>query len=429
MRLLPLLFTTLFILQGMLMSEQRETVTIGNHEVPLIYEKSDLIPIVSMQIVFQGSGSIGDGRLPGLARVTSMMLSEGTKTLGSAAFADKLESKAIELRASHGRETFILNLDSLKTEFGEGVKLLKELLADPNLTEDTLGKVKTQLLGQLKRKENDYDYIASRKLYEQIFKGTPIADPSIGNEASILKITLDDVKAFMAQSINLSNAIVVIGGDIDLLSAKKIAQDILAPLPLGEKRELKFYEAVKSQDVTAKKETEQAYVYFGAPFHGHTTDEDAFKAKVAAFILGSSGFGSRLMEEIRVKRGLAYSAYGQISLAMSHSYFSGHLQTKLESREEATKVVKELIAEFVKKGATQKELDGAKKFLLGSEPLRTETLSQRLGRSFSEFYEGRPPHHSQDDLIRIEALTLNELNQYITKHPEIAELTFSVVTK
>jgi len=157
-------------------------------------------------------------------------------------------------------------------------------------------------------------------------------------------------------------------------------------------------------------------------------DPQEYKAKVAAFILGSSGFGSRLMEEIRVKRGLAYSAYGRIVLNRSSSYFSGYLQTKLESQEEAKKVVLEVCEEFVKKGVTQKELDDAKMFLLGSEPLRNETLSQRLSRAFNEYYKGLGLGFSKKQLELIEELKLKDLNEFIAKHPELLKLSFAIVT-
>ena len=150
---------------------------------------------------------------------------------------------------------------------------------------------------------------------------------------------------------------------------------------------------------------------------------------MAAFILGDGGFGSRLMEEVRVKRGLAYSAYAKIVLNLSNSYFKGYLQTKLSSKEEAIKVVKQEIERFVKEGVTQKELKSAKKFLLGSEPLRVETLSQRLYRSFNEFYTGKGIGFYKEQLKKIESLSLQELNDFIRQHPEIKELTFSIVTK
>jgi predicted Zn-dependent peptidase len=107
---------------------------------------------------------------------------------------------------------------------------------------------------------------------------------------------------------------------------------------------------------------------------------------------------------------------------------SGHLQTKNENRDEAKKIVKEVIEEFVKNGVTNNELEQAKKFLLGSEPLRLETLSQRMSRSFSEFYKGLEIGYVKQELELIEKLSLEELNEFIASHKEIVELTFSIVT-
>ena len=212
--------------------------------------------------------------------------------------------------------------------------------------------------------------------------------------------------------------------------AKEYAVRLLSPLPKGEAFNIPYYDANdKSETGTLKKETQQAYVYFAAPFYGKATDDDGYKARVASFILGASGFGSRLMEEIRVKRGLAYSAYGRINTALSHSWFTGHLQTKLESGDEAVKIVKEVVDDFLEKGVTQEELDDARKFLLGSEPLRNETLSQRLGRDFNDYYKGKPQGWSDDQLKKMETLTLKELNDYIASHKEIGKLSFSIVTR
>ena len=108
------------------------------------------------------------------------------------------------------------------------------------------------------------------------------------------------------------------------------------------------------------------------------------------------------MEEIRVKRGLAYSAYGYISINKSHSYFTGYLQTKLENEKEAKKLVSKIIKDFIKDGVTIEELESAKKFLLWSEPLRTETFSQRLNCAFNLFYKGLNQDYPQKELDLIE---------------------------
>jgi len=227
----------------------------------------------------------------------------------------------------------------------------------------------------------------------------------------------------------LSRAIVAIGGDVDEKTINEI-KPILEDLEVGESKKLSFYEASKkAKTITEKKDTKQAYIYFGSPYNLKYNDKDTYKAKVATFILGSGGFGSRLMEEIRVKKGLAYSAYARVSLNKSASYFSGYLQTKLESQNDAIKTVKNVIDEFIKNGATKEELEQTKKFLLGSEPLRNETMSQRLNRAFMEYYKGFEPEHYKKELKEIENLSLKELNDYIKKHSEIRDLSISIVTK
>ena len=345
-------------------------------------------------------------------------------------FAKKLEERAIHFGVNTGTETLVIEMASLKEEFDRGAKLLKELLDEPNLTNEAFEKVKTNTLGLLSRRESDYDYIAGVNLKKVLFKNTPIGQPSDGTVESIEKIRLKDVEDFIKKHLVLKRAIVVVGGDIELDEAKEKIVKILKNLDTGNIEPLGYYKAsAKKEKLEVKKDTKQAYIYFGAPFYLKVEDEDNYKVRVASYILGAGGFGSRLMEEVRVKRGLAYSAYSRVSINKSYSYFSGYLQTKLKSQDEAIKVVKEVIEEFTKNGVTQKELDAAKKFLLGSEPLRNETLSQRLGRAFSEFYKGKPLGYSKKELQKIEKLTLEELNKFIKSHPEINELSFSIVTR
>jgi predicted Zn-dependent peptidase len=155
--------------------------------------------------------------------------------------------------------------------------------------------------------------------------------------------------------------------------------------------------------------------------------DEAYLGKVASFVLGSSGFGSRLMEEIRVKRGLAYSAYCSFSVNRTGSYFTGHLQTKLESAEEAKSVVSEVGAAFISKGITQEELDAAKQFLVVSEPLRNETLQQRIGNAFNAYYSGKPLDYRTTELRLIEAIELEQINAFIESHTEIRKLSFAII--
>ncbi|MGB5964300.1 MAG: pitrilysin family protein, partial [Sulfurimonadaceae bacterium] len=377
-------------------------ITVEGIKVPLIHEEDNRLPMVSMQLVFKQSGSIEDKKIPGLAKMSAKMMNEGTSKLGSIGFAKVLDAKAVHLSAHTGTETFVMELSSLKESFDYGLEKFEDLLRDPNLDKETLDKAKAVTIGALSRKENDYDYVAARALKGELFNGTLLEHPSSGTVDDVKKLTSYDIKHFLKEHLVLSKAVVVIGGDISMSEAKEKATALLKTLSKGEESDLPFVEVVKKSERTVlERDTEQAYVYFGSPYNIRVGDEDEYKGRVATYILGTGGFGSRLMEEIRVKRGLAYSAYARVNAARSNVYFSGHLQTKLESQKEAESTVKEVISIFVKEGVTQGELDQARKFLLGSEPLRVETLSQRLSRTFQEYYKGQELGSSLKELEKI----------------------------
>jgi zinc protease len=429
--LLKIYFLIFLLLQGVALSATIKEINHNGIKVPVIFEQYNSLPIFNLQLVFKNSGYITDKKRYGLTNLTAKVLNEGTKKDGAVKFARKLESKAISIYSDNGFETFIIEISCLKTEYEKALKFLNSLLTNPNITNKTLEKLKIMLISSLKQKENNFDYIASKELKALIFKDTPLANLSSGDIKSIKKIGKKDIKEHIENLLNINNLIVVGGGDIDFNNFKdKIIPtlDILKNKKSNKYDNLIFNATANNDIKIIQKETEQSYIYFGSPFEIEFNSKDAYKAKVASFILGGSGFGSRLMEEIRVKRGLAYSAYGNIINHKTRSYFSGYLQTKLENTEEAKNLVQVLIDDFVKDGVTVEELESAKKFLLGSEPLRTETFSQRQSRAFNLFYKGFSQDYPKQELELINNLKLDDLNHFIKQHTEISNLSFTIVT-
>ncbi len=424
------LFPILLLLGQLLMAAKIEHIEIKGVNIPIIFEEDKRLPIVTTQIVFTNSGSISDTKKAGLAKFSAKLLNEGTKTLGSNAFAERLESKAIQFSVHAGTETFVMEVSSLKEEYKNAFKEIVLLLKDPNYSKESISKIETMTLGSLSRKESDFDYIAGNELKKIMFEKSVLGEPSSGTVESVKSITLHDVKEFVSEHIVLSRVIIVVGGDVTLDEVKKNMKKVLESLEVGTATEVPHFEVRKTPKTKLiKKETEQAYIYFGSPYNISVNDKEYYKARVATFILGTGGFGSRLMDEIRVKRGLAYSAYARVHVSKSSSYMSGYLQTKLDSMNEAKDTVSEVIKKFVKNGVTQEELEQTKKFLLGSEPLRVETMSQRLNRTFMEYYKGFTLGHSATELAKIKNLKLKDLNKFIKEHQEILDMSFAIVTK
>ena len=402
-----------------------EYINIHNVQVPFIFEQNTHLPVGSIELVFMGGSA--DSEIAGLASISARILNEGTKELGSVAFADKLESKAIDLYASAGLQTLRFDISYLKEFEDESLRLLAMLLSDPNLTQESLEKVRALSLSRLARDESDFDDVAEKNLNKILFKGTPLAIPLSGDKASVESIKLKDVEDFLARNLVLNRLIIVAGGDMQEEKIKAKLTHTLQSLPLGEAKQKLHFEVAKQVDsMVVQKSTEQAFIYFGAPFDVKDKEKN-YIAKVMSFILGGSGFGSRIMEEVRVKRGLAYSASLYISVGGAADYASGHLQTKLENKDEAINVVKEVVNNFIAKGATEEELSAAKAFLLGSEPLREEKLTSRLNTKFMNYFKGLPLDYHKKELEQISKLTLTELNAYITSHKEILQMSFSIV--
>lgn len=414
----------LFILQGILMSATLEYIEIKGSKVPLIHETDRTLPIRSMQLVFVGGGNLFVDK-QGLSRFSAKILSEGSKTLGATAFANELEKYAISLSSNSGNETFVVELTSLKEYFQKGLNLTKDLFLDPNITQKSMQKVTTNYVGELMGRETNFDYIASRELRGLLYNG---ALAEYMKPEDVEAISMECVQDFFAKKLVLENLIVLTGGDFEQEEAKVLIKDFLEIFANGEKMSLPYFEPQKEPSKKIiPKQSDQAYIYFIAPLQ-KIDPQKQHLAKVASFILGSSGFGSRLMEEIRVKRGLAYSVHSKFTNNVTHSYFSGHLQTKIQSKDEAIEVIEQLIEEFIADGVTQKEFDDAKRFLLGSDPLRRETLMQRISIAFNEYYKGLGLGYSHEELQKIEAMTLEQLNQFIQNHGEIANLSYSIVT-
>lgn len=394
-----------------------------NLNIPLLYEFDNSMPVVNFKLIFKASGSVANGKFPGLANLVAKMLNEGTSKLGVSEFANLLELKAVNLTVFSGFETFGFEINTLKENFDYGLNLLINLLKDPNFTQKTLDKIKTLIKGEIASNNTDFDYLSRTELNRLLYENTSLEYPQIGTLESIDKISLNDVKEFF-DALFLENLFIVLAGDI---KENIDLNELLNCFKNGNKNNLAFIKTSDEQKLSfVKKQVEQAYIYFGAPYD--VKKDEIFKANVAIFIFGSSGFGSRLMEEIRVKRGLAYSIYARADFGLSSSKIWGYMQTKNESKDDAIEVIKSEFLKFVKDGVSQDELNSAKNFLLGSVVLQKETMFGRINIKQKEFYMGEEFGELERTLEKIKALNLDDLNEFIKAHDEILNLSFSVVS-
>ncbi|OPA78907.1 peptidase M16 [Campylobacter pinnipediorum subsp. pinnipediorum] len=395
-----------------------------NDDIPVIFESSKELSVAYLKLIFKASG-VCMQKTSGLAKLSAMILNEGEKDMGSSLFAKELEKRAISMYASAGFETFTIEINCLKEHFNFTLDMLKKLIKNPNISEQSLEKCKNITLGEIANNQNDNDYLARCGLMQILYPDTNLATPSIGTQESIDSIKLQDIKDYLNDALDLKNLFIVFGGDVNKDEISSL-QDITNVIKSNKKLSLEKLQTSQRGSVKEIiKQSEQAYIYFGSPYN--VADDEKYMASVATFILGEGGFGARLMEEIRVKRGLAYSAYARNIFNLSHSQIFGYLQTKNESKDEAMSVVREEFLKFTTHGVSDKELEQAKKFLLGSLPLRLETLFKRFAIAQGEFYQGKEIGDFLKELENIKNLKLNDLNSFIKQHDEITKLSFCVL--
>jgi len=382
----------------------------------MIITQKDNLDRVIFEIIFENSGALFAKE--GLANFLAKILqNRGTSKNPDTKFLSKLDNNAIHLSVASGRETITIHTSFLREKQNIALKLLKELLSYPNFSKEAFIKTKKEIQSNIKRKENDFDYMANVALNKASFKNTPLEYPILGEK---IDFTLDDVKNYFREFFIQENITFVVGGNYKDINF----DEFISLFPKGEKKPIPFFEPVMAQKELIKK-TEQAYIYFNSPFR--VDKQDRYKAKISSFILGAGGFGSRIMEEIRVKRGFAYSAYARNNFSNHTKILKGHMQTKLNNQEQAINTLKEVISNFVENGVTKEELIQAKQFLIGSEPLRNETLNQKLARLFNEYYNGYEKGYYKKELKLIEDISLDELNNFIKNHNEILDLSFGIV--
>ena len=378
----------------------------------IIYEKDNLGRTI-VELIFKNTGSIYSK--DGVANFTTHMLNKRGTLKEKETFFSKLEEKAVNLNISVNKEFTTISINFLNSKTKYAIKKLIELLTNPNFTEEAFLKTKKEILAKKENLKNNYDYIANKNLFKILFRNTPLEYPIIGE--NIEKITLEDIKNHF-KNFSKDNLVILNGG-------KKVdVKEILDILPSTPMKKDLFFKA-KNGNLKEKQNVEQSYIYFGSNYE--VEKDELHLAKIATFILGAGGFGSRIMEEIRVKRGYAYSAYAFNEFQKSYSIFKGYMQTKLENTQDAIKTLKEIIETFYSKGISKEELQQAKQFLIGSEPLRNETLTQKLLKKFREHYLNLGEGYYEKELKLIEKTSLNELNSFI-KNNKIQNLSFSIVT-
>ncbi|HEX9881545.1 MAG TPA: pitrilysin family protein, partial [Hyphomicrobium sp.] len=303
----------------------------GGIEAWLVEEHS--VPMMAMRFGFEGGSSQDPADKEGLANFLTAMLDEGAGDLVSRDFQERMEDLSMRMSYEETKDAFYGNFETLTANRDESAKLLKLALNNPRFDADAVERIRQQLIASLVYAARDPNKVAMEKWYATAFAGHPYARPSNGTEETVgKKITREDLESYRKRVFAQDTLKVVAVGDINPEQLGKLLDEVFGDL--SAKADL--IPVAKTHPVTGGRQevvdmnVPQSVAVFGLGAM-ERKDPDFIPAFVLNHILGGGGFASKLMEEVREKRGLAYSVYTYVYPYQHASIFSGGVATRNEA--------------------------------------------------------------------------------------------------
>ncbi len=330
-----------------------------------------LNPIINMHFAFRGGAALDPDGKEGLAYMVSGLLDEGAGDLDSQSFQRRLEDLSIVLRFDANRDTFRGRLKTLSKNRDQAFTMLRAAIVQPRFDEKTIYRIRSQILAGLRRSSQVPETVASLTLVKDLFPNHPYGRSVKGTTKSIRAITRTDLKVFKHERLARDNLIIGVVGDIKPDELGRRLDQIFLDLPATSKA-TNIKEAqpqISGRTKVIQMAVPQSAIVF-AQKGLKRVDPDFYKAYVLNHILGGGGFTSRLYNEIREKRGLAYSIGSYLYPRRHAGLLQGYGGTANKRVGETLTVLKKEWRLMANKGVDAKTLIDAKTYLIGSYPLR-----------------------------------------------------------
>lgn len=339
------------------------------------YAHAPELPIIDVRLVFD-AGSSRDGKLPGLASLTTSLLDEGSGTWDADEIANRFENVGAVYSANVEKDMGWISMRSLSEDkfLGPALDTFVKVVGSPEFPARAFSRLKKLMHVALQAQAEEPESIAERTFYQTLYADHPFAHPIDGTQQSIDSIRREDVKAFYEKYFVARNGVLALVGDIDRKQAERIAHHISTHLSPGEPAPAlpRVKPLRREKIVHIPFPSQQAHVQIGQPGI-RRGDPDYFALYVGNHILGGSGFNSRLVKEVRVKRGLSYSVYSYFLPKLAKGPFEIGLQTRADQAQQAALLARQTMTEFIENGPDEEELEASIKNITGGFPLRIDS--------------------------------------------------------
>ena len=334
-------------------------------------------PVVAISFGFSGGSALDPVEKLGLSNLATSMLDEGAGDLDSFTFQSELEDYAISIRYNVDPDMTRGSLTTTSAHIERGIELTRLTLTQPRFDEEPLERIRRQILAFLANRLERPGYIASRALIKELYGDHPYSRSSDGTPSSIANITQADLLNWIKLRFARDRLIVGAAGDITPEKLGQAIDQLFGGLPESSGLNSLLPEADVSADgqtVHVTKNLPQTIIYMGQPGIKRE-DPDWYAATVVDYVLGGGSFASRLMDEVREKRGLAYSVSSNLAPYDAGAIITAAVGTRTEQAGESLKIMRNEWDKMRKSGPTDDEVVDAKRYLTGAWPLRFTSTS------------------------------------------------------
>lgn len=384
------------------------------------------LPMVDIEVSIDAGDRYDPVGKSGVADMVAGLMNYGARgdkgLLTEAQIADEIADLGANIGLSVGGERAILRIRSLsrKDLRDRAVQLAAAMLSAPSYDPKIVEREKQRTITSLREAETKPEFVLERHFKKSVYGNYPLADsPSV---QSVGSINVNDLKQFHKQFYRGDRMIVSIVGDVDRAQAAEIVQTLLKQIPqsgqaIGKLPDLQRspVEALAQREIQIPFDSQQAHIAMGMTAVARN-NPDYFPLLVGNYILGGGGFVSRLMSEVREKRGLAYSVFSYFAPGKENGIFQAGLQTKNDQATLALDVMSTTIAQFIADGPTPSELEAAKSNLINGYPLRIDNNRKLLDNVSSIAWNDLPLDTMDVWTKQVEAVTLEQVKASFQKY-------------
>ena len=426
MRLIyALILTVIAALPARAEVDIQEVTSPGGITAWLVEEPS--IPFVALEIRFRGGASLDAPGKRGAINLMTGLLEEGAGEMDARAFSRATEALATNLSFDVSDDALSVSARFLTENLAPSIDLLRAALQEPRFDEDAIERVRGQVISNIQSNQKDPNKIAQQTFDRIAFGDHPYGSSLNGTLESVAGLTRDDLLAAHRAVLARDRIIVGAVGDITPEELGQMLDKLLGGLPAeGAPMPPRAEVDIPSGTTVVDFATPQSVALFGQPGLAQD-DPDWFTATVLNHVLGGGGFESRLMTEVREKRGLTYGVYSYLAPRDLAETYLGSVSSSNDRIAEAIEVIRAEWAKAAAEGITQEELDAAKTYITGAYPLRFDGNSPIANILVGMQMLGLPTDYIATRNDKVEAVTLDDVKRVAAELLDPENLHFVVV--